>query len=754
MQNCCPRRQTGCLCPDGSRRLIGECRLTLALDMPALAEGLTLWRGDPSDSRGRFGGGAVPLGEQRRAPLRLYGMGTLWIAGVLLLAVCLGACSDQSPMAVESESGHLESAAQAESGTRPGAAATVDPSETREREGDATQAEQTEQAEPAERPAPAEAEVVEEEESVEVQVSAASDLTEVPAVVVGDAEMRVRPGLAWGVSRRLTADDEVEVLNRTSGWLRVRVDDCEGWVRSTALELGEVNEQDIIEEAAPPIIAEWRGIEYGVMGQSADAADVRLLGDSDEIASAPKDEVTLMADDITLDDLPVLIGDEMVVFPGDDFRAGQGKILPSADEWMWLPWGWLLAHNEEFIWQWRPETDELELIRRPPGQAKLSPDGSHLAIERCGNAQLHCQWIDDVVVLPLDGSETWSARSVIGALKPEQELQGAFYGRYTRVQWAANSSALLVQLALTDDFRHWLNPVMIGIDGRVTILPQVPPDIGTDRECAPERWRDYDAWLLRGDNTLHYRMACRDSQGKSQSRDYAVFDLHGQFQRIETVVYTEYGEDGIEIVRSASGGDALGESIQVFWSPSGEHALVASERSSTLWLYDTSNDRLERLDVSAGGLASYESEHWDNLNWAVRWHSDQAALVHQLVGHGQDRGAVLVDVPTGRAIAFDLGWHLFSSCMPPGDWSPRGEFALAVLGGIALGGMAPAEGGYQSLVIRRSTGVLAAELRVTARYGTDQTGTHNLAAAEWSPGGEWLAVGGSQRPHPCFFPGA
>ena len=696
----------------------------------------------------------MELVEARR---RLYRMRTLWIAGGLLLAVCLAGCGDDLPMAtqpqqaesatqeLQAEPAQQGSAAEAESRPRSEAPATEVQSETPERPSDAAPVEPTEESE---------ADAVGEGDSVDLEDPAPRDLTEVPAVVVGDAEMRVRPGLAWGVSRRMTAGDEVEVLNRASGWLRVRVDDCEGWVRSTALELGEVNEQDIIEEAAPPIIAEWRGIEYGVMDQSADAADVRLLGDSEEIASAPKDEVTLMSDDITLDDLPVLIGDEMVVFPGDDFRAGQGKILPSADEWMWLPWGWLLAHNEQYIWQWRSETDELEFVRRAPGQAKLSPDGSHLAIERCESAQLHCQWFDDVVVVPLDGSETWSARSAIGALKPEQDLQGAFYGRYTRVQWAANSSALLVQLALTDDFRHWLNPVMIGIDGRVTILPQVPPDIRTDRECAPDRWRDYDAWLLRGDNTLHYRVACRDSQGKSQSRDYAVFDLHGQFQRIETVVYTEYGEEGIEMVRSASGADALGESIQVFWSPSGEHALVASERSSTLWLYDTSNDRLERLDVSAGGLASYESEHWDNLNWAVRWHSDQAALVHQLVGHGQDRGAVLVDVPTGRAIAFDLGWHLFSSCMPPGGWSPRGEFALAVLGGIALGGMAPAEGGYQSLVIRRSTGVLAAELRVTARYGTDQTGTHNLAAAEWSPGGEWLAVGGSQRPHPCFFPGA
>ena len=46
-----------------------------------------------------------------------------------------------------------------------------------------------------------------------------------------------------------------------------------------------------------------------------------------EMVSAPIVEVTLLASDISLHDLPIVIGDETVVFPGDDFRAGQGKIL-------------------------------------------------------------------------------------------------------------------------------------------------------------------------------------------------------------------------------------------------------------------------------------------------------------------------------------------------------------------------------------------------------------------------------------------
>ncbi len=101
-------------------------------------------------------------------------------------------------------------------------------------------------------------------------------------------------------------------------------------------------------------------------------------GELDEIVSAPIDEVTLLASDISVQDLPILIGDETVVFPGDDFSVGQGKILPKANEWMWLPWGWLLAHNDTHIWQWRPLARTSLSSRRPPGPAPgFSPDGRY-----------------------------------------------------------------------------------------------------------------------------------------------------------------------------------------------------------------------------------------------------------------------------------------------------------------------------------------------------------------------------------------
>ena len=233
-------------------------------------------------------------------------------------------------------------------------------------------------------------------------------LTDVPAVVVEDADVRVRPGLPWPVVDRLSAGDEVVVLNVASGWFRISYgNDGEGWIRTPALDLGEIEVWQILNEPASAIVAEWQGEPYGVMGQSADGAEVRLLPVDDdlaEIVSAPIDEVTLLADDISVHDLPILIGDETVVFPGGDFRAGQGRVLPRANEWMWLPWGWLLAHNDTHIWQWRPDTDDLQLTSRPFGRAKLSPDGQIVAIVECAEREVPCTSIRDVLLLPLDGS--------------------------------------------------------------------------------------------------------------------------------------------------------------------------------------------------------------------------------------------------------------------------------------------------------------------------------------------------------------
>ena len=86
------------------------------------------------------------------------------------------------------------------------------------------------------------------------------DLTNVPAVVMEDAEVRVRPGLSWRVIDRLSAGEAVVVLNAASGWFRISFgDDREGWIRKPALDLGEVDPWWILKEPAPAIVAEWQG---------------------------------------------------------------------------------------------------------------------------------------------------------------------------------------------------------------------------------------------------------------------------------------------------------------------------------------------------------------------------------------------------------------------------------------------------------------------------------------------------------------
>ena len=224
-------------------------------------------------------------------------------------------------------------------------------------------------------------------ESQEESEAPPTNLTDVPATVIKDADVRVRPGLPWPVVDRLSAGEEVVVTNAASGWFRITYgNDHEGWIRMPALDIGEIEPWRILKEPAPAIVAEWQGEQYGVMGQSADGAEFRLMPMDDELAeivSAPIGEVTLLADDITVHDLPILIGDETVVFPGDDFSVGQGRILPKANEWMWLASGELLAHNDESIWRWRPETDEIDFISRPHGRARLSPDGEHVAVVTC-----------------------------------------------------------------------------------------------------------------------------------------------------------------------------------------------------------------------------------------------------------------------------------------------------------------------------------------------------------------------------------
>lgn len=114
----------------------------------------------------------------------------------------------------------------------------------------------------------------------------------------------------------------------------------EARISSDKVDPGEIERWQVQHQPAPPLIAEWRDGRYRVMGQSADGEEVRLPiteEEQPEIVGAAIDDVSLVEADVTLETLPILIGDESIIFPGVDFRGGQGKILPKANEWMWLP---------------------------------------------------------------------------------------------------------------------------------------------------------------------------------------------------------------------------------------------------------------------------------------------------------------------------------------------------------------------------------------------------------------------------------
>ena len=677
-------------------------------------------------------------------------MRSLVVAAVLAAAV-LAACGDDPPaqtgqveMTVEQQETQSEleqesGAARAESASRP-------ENRTREQQSQ-TEGELGQQAERAGRTAGVEVEAVEEEDSVEVREevgeSAPSELTEVAAVVVEDAEMRVRPGLAWGVSRRLAAGDEVLVLSRIQGWLQIRVDVCDGWVRSEVLDLGEVNESEILVEAAAPIIAEWQGIEYGVMGQSADAAEVRLLQTDDEeseIVSAPKGEVTLLAEDITMDDLPVLIGDETVVFPGDDFLAGQGKILPRADEWMWLPWGWLLAHNEEYIWQWRPETDELEFIRRPPGFAKFSPDGSHLAIANlCSDPTDECSLDRYLTLLPLDGSAPVSLGALLRRAGWSPKLSWSGHWSYDLL-WAAHGKAVRMSVTWTEGDAHTVMSLVVHLDGRLVRFDESGSLVLGERNCRlrvvfPGAYPDL--WNLYPDDTMKASADCL-RQGGEWETGTLVYSLAGEFLRFDVFD----AEEGVGRSRypALPTFDELGSDVEAVWSPSQRHALVTSNELRSLWLFDADKAQLRELEIDRGAYP--ERAFWGcgdaGFCWQAVWYGDKK-LVAMWHWGGASSGGYLINVADGELIPLEFWSHgLWSSLTFP-EWNSDGTMLKIRFSGIPVDSAhlpSPRDGLARPDSPSSVTAFVSDDGELSHFFLSDW----KTPLEAWSPNGRWFAT--------------
>jgi len=598
-------------------------------------------------------------------------------------------------------------------------------------------------------------------------VEQAAPQAEARGVVVVDIDVRIRPSERSPATGRLRAGHVVTVLRRSSGWTLIRYcRDRRGWVASQWLDHDGVqasHTEHETQQRAPQLVAQYRGEQYGVMGQSADGAAVRLLPPDDpsaEMVKAPIDGVALVAADLAPEDLPILIADETVVFPGGDFRAGQGRVLPPADEWMWLPWGWLLGHNDEHVWQWRPPTDELQLTPRPPGRAFLSLDGQHLAVARCAPESLDCYWMEDLTVVPLDGSPQISIRAVLKRLQPEPELPEHFYtpDRWeswrSSIAWSPDGSALLVVLAPFYTYHDSRPiPLLLRTDGRATLLPKLNPRENSDPwpiDCNPRGDGWWSVWSWPEDQTARYRVGCWTERGDVE--DFALlFDSGGAFVRAERVSGWDQREQAdAETVRSAAGGEALGEDFEVHWSSTRRHAVVAAKTASALWLYRASERELQPVNLPVGHLVELEDAGAHGFtSWAAHWHADSAVLVHQLVGYGYARAAVLVDVASAIARPFALAEAASWSCLPRGGWSPDGELVGAILGAGWPDGLASRAGGYSQIILRDASGQLAGAMLATGRHRPSKFYRGWLPDAQWSADGKWFAVGGIQPAWPC-----
>ena len=594
----------------------------------------------------------------------------------------------------------------------------------------------------------------------EVEEEPAEDLTDVAGVVVADADVRVRPGLAWPMVDRLAAGEPVVVLHGGGGWYRISYGDgLAGWIRSTVVDLAEVDEWSVLRQAAPAILAEWRGVEYGVMGQSADGAEVRLLAVDDEwseILGAPKDEVSLLADDVTLEDLPILIGDETVVFPGDDFRVGQGRILPQANEWMWLPWGWLLAHNDEYIWQWRPETDELEFVLRPPGLAKFSPDGRHLAVLTCpGGEREECWEVGDMVIVALDGSPPVALRKALHEAGQLDTLQRFIVSRPEHLQWTGNGEALVIGLVVRP-WEYWWNPsVAFAVDGSISLLSVLPSDVLQDRECGtvPLRIARGTIYWSAEYDAVQMLLTCaddRDADGWANFR--AIYTVRGQFQRVERIADDPIASREDEILQEIGADSRPGQRKIVHWSPSYRFAFVASPDGRGHWMYDEQTGRLREIDLGLGDRFGEQEDEFtpaSALRWDVYWLEDKAAAVIGSFFADWIEVATLVDLSSAEATTLDFGESGIWPCLPVGSWRGDGSlFHFARKEGWNSTGVMPfypfliehmffdADGRFLDVLTTRS---------LRDRYAAP---SHR---AEWSPNDDWLAIGGQQQSSQCVF---
>ena len=584
---------------------------------------------------------------------------------------------------------------------------------------------------------------------------APEDLTGVPAVVMEDADVRLRPGLSWRVIDQLGAGEDVVAVGSAGDWIRISYrGDSEGWILTRALDLGGIYPWDLPEAYAPAITAIWRGVEYGVMGRSADDAEVRLLRLTDgpaKVLSAVIDEVSLQGDDIALDDLPILIliGGETVVFPGDDFSLGQGRILPSSDQLRWLDDGSLLAHNDTQVWRWNPEGDKIEFDSRPPGPAWFSPDGRRLVILTCAEERTSCRQVTDLTISPLDGSPAISLRQALDASGQLSDLSG-FVVRFPHdLKWSSDGSSVLV--ATWVEGGGLIGPaVILGMDGAVRVF-RLPPDYWPqDKFCMPAQFaHDREVnWIRRSENTVALLLLCR-TDDEVWDYYYVVVNEGGEFlglERDEPAASQREGDQRPALVHPQV---LLGDNFKVLGSYTRLHAIVVGGERQELYIFDRSEQRLHPIALDVSGMPLDFQALADRASgWDVYWSGHSHAALFMLAGQVDIRASFLIDISDSTATPIELGSARRWPCYSTGSWSPDGtvfQFELeewpprsGPRDNFRIDGLAARVDVVAERQFLTSEGrVLTIQRSVVS---SNNGGRTNLG--EWSPNGAWFSIGG------------
>ena len=517
-------------------------------------------------------------------------------------------------------------------------------------------------------------------------------------------------------------------------------------------------------QPAPAIVAEWRGERFSVMGQSADQTRVALVTwdeEAGEIIDAPIGEVTLIDAGISLSELPILIGGETVVYRGDDFRTGQGQLLPEANEWMWLPWGWLLAQNDEQIWLWRPEQGEVEFAPRPAGLAKFSPDGQYLAIVPGLTKQNpDCSAADDIVILPLDGSPALSLREQLRNSDDAPRLDFVCAFGADDIRWRSDSRALIVRVSLQPESTGFRSSAVLDVTGRAGLFhsDSLPEEQQSCWLWTKRRWK----WWFYGNDAVATPGLCPNDNGNTEWFR-VLFDLTGEFLRLESESAdppAPVDAHSRSLLQAAEHFDEIGEHFIPLPSPSSRYAVVIALEEPALWIHDSAAHRLRRIEVDSGLLKPGAPEAWRYVYAPhdVFWGGDASVAIVPKYSYDETAAPLLIDIASGVAVELDHGGIHGWPCLPSGSWSPDGEYFQVAFAERRdpyspaerhwIDGTAVVQSNIRQLLIMRADGSETIALRAAA-------GEHLYAAsphrAEWSPDGKWLAIGGQNRSSQCLF---